>query len=116
MRILIVEDVDEMRVFLKEALSRIGHHVEEATTTAEARNRIARNRPELILLDELLPGESGLDLLPELIGVRVLLISGFEGPRALPNGVIGRLIKKEWRKDDEFYQEIAPYLAPLKSK
>lgn len=97
-RILIVEDVQTMRELLVELL----HGSEKLQLAAavrntwEARLTISRERPDLVLLDEVLPGESGLDLLPELSAqmLPVFLISEMEDlSRPIPPGVLGRLRK-----------------------
>jgi DNA-binding response OmpR family regulator len=60
--ILIVEDDEVIMGTLAYNLSRQGFGVSEATTGAEAL-RIARKlRPDLILLDLMLPGESGIEV------------------------------------------------------
>ena len=60
--ILIVEDDEVIMGTLAYNLSRQGFGVKGATTGAEAL-RLARNlRPDLILLDIMLPGESGIDV------------------------------------------------------
>ncbi len=61
-RILIVEDeaaVSEMTAF---ALRQAGFEVAEARNAAEAQTNIVDGRPDLILLDWMLPGISGLEL------------------------------------------------------
>ena len=60
--ILIVEDDEVIMGTLAFNLSRQGYRVSQATTGAEAL-RIARGlRPNLILLDIMLPGESGMEV------------------------------------------------------
>jgi DNA-binding response OmpR family regulator len=60
--ILVVEDDEVIMGTLAYNLSRGGYGVSQATTSAEAL-RVARNlRPDLILLDIMLPGESGIVL------------------------------------------------------
>src|SRR3989338_5192717 len=62
-RILIVEDVDEMRHLLADAIRGVdGFEVSgTAANTWEARIEVDRRRPDLVLLDEVLPGGSGVD-------------------------------------------------------
>jgi len=65
----------------------------------EARLQISRNRPDLILLDEVLPGESIVDFIEEYKaeGLLIMLMTGVQSPtHALPPGVFGRLIKPDW--------------------
>ena len=61
-RILVVEDEAAIREMLRFTLAREGFEVDEAADVAEARRRLAERRPDLILLDWMLPGVSGLEL------------------------------------------------------
>ena len=60
--ILIVEDDEVITGTLAYNLSRQGYGVREATTGAEALRIARKMRPDLILLDIMLPGESGVEV------------------------------------------------------
>jgi DNA-binding response OmpR family regulator len=60
--ILIVEDDEVIMGTLAYNLSRHGFGVKEATTGAEALRLARKMRPDLILLDVMLPGESGIEV------------------------------------------------------
>ncbi|MDD3516874.1 MAG: phosphate regulon transcriptional regulator PhoB [Chromatiales bacterium] len=60
--ILIVEDEAAIREMVGFALQRAGFEMDEAADAAEAQNRLAGRLPDLILLDWMLPGTSGIDL------------------------------------------------------
>jgi len=59
--ILVVEDDPAVREMIKLALSSGGYAVQEAGNTLDARQTIARQAPDLILLDWMLPGQSGFE-------------------------------------------------------
>ncbi len=61
-RILVVEDEAPIRQMIAFNLSRAGFQVEEAEDCSTARVRIADARPDLLLLDWMLPDSSGLEL------------------------------------------------------
>ena len=61
-RILIVEDEAPIRQMIAFNLSRAGFEVEEADDCSSARLRIADSRPDLLLVDWMLPDSSGLEL------------------------------------------------------
>ncbi len=61
-QILIVEDEKPIRDMIAFGLRRAGYEVTEAEDTAEARARIADRRPDLMLVDWMLPDQSGLEL------------------------------------------------------
>jgi two-component system phosphate regulon response regulator PhoB len=60
-KILIVEDESSIREMLGYSLMKEGYAFEEAADVEEARAVINRNKPDLILLDWMLPGMSGID-------------------------------------------------------
>jgi two-component system phosphate regulon response regulator PhoB len=61
-RILLVEDEAAIRQMLAFNLTRAGFEVDEAEDCRTARQRIADMRPDLILMDWMLPDSSGLEL------------------------------------------------------
>ena len=60
-KILIVEDEGAIRDMLGYALMKAGFLCEEAADTEAARSTLKAERPDLILLDWMLPGMSGID-------------------------------------------------------
>lgn len=65
-RILVVEDEAPIRDMVRFALERADFAVAEAEDAQDARLAIAERRPDLILLDWMLPGASGVELAREL--------------------------------------------------
>ena len=61
-RILVVEDEAAIRQMIAFNLSRAGFEVEEAEDCSSARLRIADSRPDLLLVDWMLPDSTGLEL------------------------------------------------------
>ncbi|PXV71153.1 winged helix family two component transcriptional regulator [Sinimarinibacterium flocculans] len=64
--ILVVEDEAPIRELLRFALARAEFRVVEAESAQDARLRIADQRPDLILMDWMMPGVSGIELTREL--------------------------------------------------
>lgn len=64
--ILVVEDEEPIRRMTRFSLERAGFRVSEAGDARAARLLIADNRPDLVLMDWMLPGVSGLDFAREL--------------------------------------------------
>ncbi|MDR3419118.1 MAG: phosphate regulon transcriptional regulator PhoB [Nevskia sp.] len=65
-QILVVEDEAPIRDMLRFALERAEFRVSLANDVPEARLRIAESRPDMILLDWMMPGVSGLEFTREL--------------------------------------------------
>src|SRR5262245_8364203 len=75
-----------------------------AHNVLEARRAVLKHRPALVLLDEVLPGESSLDFLKELEaqGIPVLLMTGMENPsHRIPTQAMGRFFKPGWGQIDD---------------
>ena len=64
--ILIVDDEQPIRNMVSFALGRAGFALREAADAEQAYAEIERQRPELILMDWMLPGTSGLDIVRRL--------------------------------------------------
>jgi signal transduction histidine kinase/DNA-binding response OmpR family regulator len=79
--VLVVDDDPDVVAFTRASLEREGFAVVSAGTAHEGATMAARRRPDVILLDLLLPDRSGLDLLqslkadPATRGIPVLVVS-----------------------------------------
>ncbi len=60
--LLLVDDEQQLREPLADYLSRQGFAVTQAASAAEARSLLRDARPDLVLLDVMMPGEDGLSL------------------------------------------------------
>lgn len=67
-KILIVDDEASIREMIGFALSRAGYSYLEAADATEALSLVLRMSPDLILLDWMLPGPSGIDFIKTLRG------------------------------------------------
>ncbi|MBA2920464.1 response regulator [Sphingomonas sp. MAH-20] len=61
--VLIVDDVEDNRVLLDRALKSSGYVTIHAASGREALSMISRHMPDIVLLDWMMPGFSGLDTL-----------------------------------------------------
>ncbi len=69
-RLLLVDDEAALREPLAEYLSRQGFSVTQAVSAAEARSHLREDRPDLVLLDIMMPGEDGISFCRHLVETR----------------------------------------------
>jgi two-component system phosphate regulon response regulator PhoB len=65
-KLLVIDDEPAIREMVRFTLSRAGYECIEAEDAAEAKRLIVNESPDLLLLDVMMPGQSGLDLAREL--------------------------------------------------
>jgi len=92
-RILVVEDDPGFTELLKRALEVRGYAVTAVPDGENARKVLGEQSVDVCILDLLLPGDSGLEILPEMIagkpGLRVIAVSG-GGEREQPGPILSR--------------------------
>lgn len=74
-KILIVDDDIHIGNVLEEKLSKEEYIVSRAYSGTEALLVISQSKPDLILLDLMLPGLNGEDILPKMKGIPVIVVS-----------------------------------------
>ena len=77
--IAIIEDDTYIGGLLEETLTQEGYSVIQAYSGTEALLLLEKRHPDLILLDLMLPGLSGEELLPRLKGIPVIVLSARAG-------------------------------------
>jgi DNA-binding response OmpR family regulator len=114
-RVLIVEDDPDIVDYLSFFLEDEGYEVKSASRCSTARHLMDEFRPEVVLIDALLPGRSGLELLvslrrdPQWSELPLVVVTGndmlleddcqsylgaHEGVRG-PDGVLGKPVNRE---------------------
>lgn len=86
--ILIIDDDPHISDMLAETLETEGYSVSRAYSGTEALMLLSRKTPDLILLDLMLPGLSGEELLPKIKDVPVIVVSA----KADMEGKVGMLL------------------------
>jgi DNA-binding response OmpR family regulator len=100
-KVLVVEDDPHTGAMLRDFVTMQGYEGEWVTDGSAALRALTREVPDLILLDILMPGLSGLDALPSLRalapGVPVVMVSGTTDEelalQALARGVFDYVVK-----------------------
>ena len=77
--IAVIDDDPDIGNMLEELLTREGYRVLRAYSGTEALYLLTARRPDLVLLDLMLPGLSGEELLPKLEGIPVIVVSARAG-------------------------------------
>jgi DNA-binding NtrC family response regulator len=116
--ILLIDDDTDLTHFLRQELEVGGHRVTCLDSAADAPDLLASSPFELVLLDNRMPGMSGIEFLEALqkraIGVPVILMTGYStfdtAIEAMDLGAFDYVIKP----DD--YQALAKELSPLIAK
>lgn len=73
--IAIIDDDPPISNMLAELLQKAGYAVLQAYSGTEALYLLSQHRPDLVLLDLMLPGRSGEEILPEMAGIPVIVLS-----------------------------------------
>lgn len=73
--ILIIDDDIHIGNMIQEMLRKKGYAVSRAYSGTEALLVLSQSKPDLILLDLMLPGLNGEDILPQIKGIPVIVIS-----------------------------------------
>jgi DNA-binding response OmpR family regulator len=80
-RLLIVDDDDSIRSLLNQELTDAGYIIEEAKNGKEALTLIRANRPDLVILDIMMPEMNGFDVAailkndPETMDIPIIVLS-----------------------------------------
>jgi signal transduction histidine kinase len=89
--VLLVDDDPQVRSAAADMVRELGHHVTAVASGADALRRIGGNTFDLLLVDQAMPGMTGLELAARAKVVRpdlhVLLVTGYPDPGALPPAV-----------------------------
>jgi two-component system chemotaxis response regulator CheY len=99
--ILIVDDNRLARELLKDVLTPGGYAVIEASNGEEAVSRFRADRPDLVMIDLMMPQKSGIQAMAEIHAIdpscRVLVVSSLDAESlrqsALETGAVGYVVK-----------------------
>lgn len=107
LRVLLVDDDRAMRMFLEKMLKDSGHHVAVASNGIEALQMLAKERPQLILTDWVMPDMDGIALCrelrkkPENRSIYIIVMTSYESVEILVDAF-------EAGANDYIYKPITP--------
>lgn len=118
--ILIVDDIPDNCLLLQSFLESEGYEVDVAESGAEAIAKIELNRPTLVLLDVMMPGMNGYEVVEnirqnlQLVNLPILLVTGID-ISAIPvveqthvNGVIHKPVDF-----DQLLEKVQAFVLPV---
>lgn len=91
-KILVVDDVVANVILLKALLSREGYKIATATSGEDALNKLPVEKPDVILLDVMMPGMSGFEVaekikkIPEFEDVQIIFLTALNSPADIVKG------------------------------
>ena len=88
--ILIIDDDAHINEIVSKALKADGYNVLQAYSGTEALMMLSKSKPDLILLDLMLPGLSGEQVLPEIKDIPVIVVSAKADVTGKTNVVVGK--------------------------
>ncbi|HXJ84144.1 MAG TPA: response regulator [Candidatus Methylomirabilis sp.] len=118
--LLVIEDDDDTRAVMRQALAGDGWKVTEAENGRVALDRLARARPDAIVLDLVMPELDGFEFLAEFRrhaewrGIPVLVVTAADlsaADRQRLNGAVERVIQKGGDSRDDLLREVAAAVA-----
>ncbi|NMG59533.1 PAS domain S-box protein [Geitlerinema sp. P-1104] len=114
--ILVVDDDEHVRELLRQSLEAQGYHVRQAKDGVEAIMEVKRSRPDLIVLDVMMPYIDGFDVAavlknePQTMGIPILVLSIVEDRERGYRAGVDRYLKKPIDRQG-FLQEVGSLLS-----
>ena len=118
--VLLVEDDEVTRHMMRQMLEREGWTVDEASNGREALERLEHNRPELILLDLMMPEMDGFEFAtqmhvhPEWRSIPVIVLTAkelTEEDRLRLNGYVQKVLQKTGQSREELLRQVRDLVA-----
>jgi CheY-like chemotaxis protein len=102
--VLLIDDDPDVREFMAATLQDLGYRVREASDGHEGLQEVAREKPDLVIIDFIMPGLSGADVANRILAKQpqqpILFVSGYSETEAVkrvaPNAP---LLAKPFRAD-----------------
>ncbi len=120
--ILVIEDDEDTRSVIRQTLERAGWSVAQAEHGRQGLDRVAERRPDVIVLDLMMPEMNGFDFLdalrehPESRGIPVLVLTAMDltdEDRRRLNGEVERILQKGASAREQLLDEVGRLLASV---
>jgi CheY-like chemotaxis protein len=122
---LVVEDEEDTRTVIRQTLERAGWSVAQAEHGRKGLARLAERRPDVIVLDLMMPEMNGFDFLdalrgnPEWRGIPVLVLTAMElsiEDRRRLSGEVERILQKGASAREQLLEEVGRVLAGVATR
>ncbi len=122
---LVVEDEEDTRTVIRQTLERAGWSVAQAEHGRKGLERVAERRPDVIILDLMMPEMNGFDFLdalrgnPQWRGIPVLVLTAMElsiEDRRRLSGEVERILQKGASARDQLLEEVGRVLAGVAAR
>jgi CheY-like chemotaxis protein len=119
---LVVEDDEDTRSVIRQTLERAGWSVAQAEHGRRGLERVAERRPDVIVLDLMMPEMNGFDFLaalrgnPDWRGIPVLVLTAMDlsdEDRRRLNGEVERILQKGASAREQLLDEVGRVLASV---
>ena len=85
--VLVIDDDEDVRQFIAASLEEYGHEVIEAADGIEGIERFGATRPDLVIIDYIMPGLSGAEVAAHIVATKpdqpILFVSGYSETDAI---------------------------------
>ena len=114
--ILVAEDDELTRYLLQLTLEQDGHSIETAINGREAITRVIANPPDVIVLDLMMPGLNGIDVIravrdvPAYANINIIVVTGTATPENYPETQEADLVLKKPVPIEDLLSNIQSFL------
>ena len=115
-KILVAEDDELTRYLLELSLQQQGHDVATAMNGREAITIIASEQPDIVLLDLMMPGINGMEVIrtvreePDFNFIRIIVVTGTAQPEKYPEIAEADLVLSKPVPIDKLIEHIESFL------
>lgn len=118
-KILVAEDDELTRYLLELSLKQNGHSVATAMNGREAITIIASEQPDVVLLDLMMPGINGMEVIraikdePDFDSIRIIVVTGTAEPEKYPETQQADLILEKPVAIEALLEHIQSFLSEI---
>lgn len=115
-RILVAEDDELTRYLLQLSLEQQGHDIETAMNGREAIQMVIKSQPDVIVLDLMMPGLNGMDVIrtvrdvPDYQNINIIIVTGTAHPEKFPEVAEADLVLSKPIPIDDLIANIQRFL------